>query len=80
MCQLLLVISRRKDKSENSYFTYKNKSKWKAVSERGRMSLFCIVKVVKSICYKLRMSSDFKDAPCEILEVIDEIVYQGELY
>lgn len=29
---------------------------------------------------KLRMSKDFKDGPCEILEVIDEIVYQGELY
>ena len=50
------------------------------MSERGRMSLFCIVKDVKSMCYKLRLSWDFKDAPCEILEVIDEIVYQGELY
>lgn len=28
----------------------------------------------------LKMSKDFKDVSCEILEVIDEIVHQGEPY
>lgn len=31
--------------------------------------------IVKNVCYKSRMFKDFKDVFCEILEVIEEIVY-----
>lgn len=53
-----------------------NGSEW----NRKNKKFISYGKKCTTMYYMPRMSMDFKDVLCEILEVIDEIVYQWELY